>query len=208
MRQLTRLGVLLVAVLISQVVQAADGLVLLRDFLRETPSARLDFHQTALDEKGNVLTESGGRLWYERPAKFRMEYDKPEELLLVSDGETAWIYEPDLQQATTQPAATLIGDSVLFGVLSGGDWEALQTDYVLTAGLGGDWRWAIAEAKDDSQTVRRWRLAFSANDGQLRQVEITDSFGGIARLDVLSLTQESAVFTFTPPPGVDVVRGQ
>ena len=36
------------------------------------------------------------------PRLFRWEYVKPYPQLIVADGKTVWVYEPDLQQATVR----------------------------------------------------------------------------------------------------------
>lgn len=182
----------------------------LQIFLRDTPAAKIDFLQTSIDKDGAVLSENGGRMWYRRPGLFRIEYDKPDAMTVVADGVRAWVYEPDLQQVIVQPAAAFAGESALLRVLSSGDIAELEENYVLSATLGGEWQWVTAEAKVENQAVRLVRLAFT-DDNRLRRVELTDSFDGVARLDVIVLSRDDiapGVFEFAPPPGVEIVQGQ
>ena len=196
----------LLAVAVAETAPASDGLSLLQHFLQNTPAANLVFSQTVFGDDGEIQSSGAGRLWFERPAKFRLEYDSPEQLLLVSDGKLAWLYEPELQQAVVQTAQTAAAEAPLLRVLSDG-LESLRADYALTSGLGGEWRWAVAEAINERQSVRLLRLAFTPS-GELRRVEMTDAFGGVARLDIESFhpSVDGAKFTFIPPPGVDVAR--
>ncbi|MBU2545915.1 MAG: outer membrane lipoprotein chaperone LolA, partial [Gammaproteobacteria bacterium] len=46
------------------------------------------------------LQKSLGTLELQRPGKFRWEVTKPMRQLIVTDGKTVWIDEPDLQQVT------------------------------------------------------------------------------------------------------------
>ena len=185
-----------------------DGLSLLRRFLHNTPAVHIVFRQTALDDNGETLDETGGRFWHRRPHFFRMEYDPPDGIVMVSDGAQIWTYEPDLQQAIVRPAESAAGTSALLDLLSSGDLDSLRNTYILTSGAGGALRWAGAEARDEDQPVRAMRLGFSA-DGELVLMELKDSFGGTARLRVESIDRtvaDDSIFSFTPPAGTDIIR--
>lgn len=185
-----------------------DGASLLRAFLAKTPASKISFLQTAFDGKGGVVGESRGRFWHRRPHFFRMEYDPPDGIIVVSNGETVWTYERDLDQVIVQSAAALSGTSALLDVLASGDLSDLRADYILTSGIGGDLRWANAETRAGDQSIRRIRFGFAA-DGRLLRVELTDSFGGVASLkveSVLRTTPDDSLFRFVPPVGVDVIQ--
>ena len=185
-----------------------DGAELLDDFLKRTPHAKIIFRQTSLDNSGRELSANDGYFWYKRPNLFRMEYAPPQQLLMVSDGETTWTYEEDLNQVL-ENSARLTEDSALLAVLSSGSLAALDGKYILSYGVGGKWRWATAEARDPDQIIRLLRLGFSAADGELQRVELTDAFGGVARLDIASIERgemEDSIFIFAPPPNAEVVR--
>lgn len=189
---------------------AEDGATLLQQFLQETPSAKVTFHQTALDHRGNVVGESRGRFWHRRPRSFRMEYDPPDGIVMVSNGEQTWTYERDLDQVIIQSADVLAGASVLLDVLASGDLEDLRDSYLLASGTGGELRWAVAEAKTEEQAIQTMRLGF-APDGRLLRVELTDSFGSQAHLKIESVTPrvaDDAIFVFNPPIGADIVEEQ
>lgn len=193
---------------ISFAAAAEDGVSLLRQFLRDTTAAKITFQQTSLDGRGNVVGESRGRFWHRRPHFFRMEYDPPDGIVMVSDGATLWTYERDLQQVLVQSADATAGNSALLNVLASGDLSDLRDDYILSSGVGGDLRWANAETRAEDQTIRRMRLGFAA-DGRLLRVEMTDAFGGTAKLEVESVLRappDDSIFRFVPPEGVDIVR--
>jgi hypothetical protein len=42
---------------------------------------------------------------FQRPGKFRFNYTKPFEQLIVADGKTLWLYDADLNQVTQRPQA-------------------------------------------------------------------------------------------------------
>lgn len=188
-----------------------DGVSLLSDFLARTPQAAITFRQTSLDEEGQTLSQSDGRFWYKRPDLFRMEYEPPQQLLMISDGKTTWTYEADLNQVLKNPAQSISDQSVLLAVLSSGSLSALHGQYNVSSDIDGEQRWAVAEARDPQQTVRKLRLAFSADDGELQQAELTDAFGGIALLHILSVGRDNVdddLFRFLPPTGVEVIGNE
>lgn len=187
-----------------------DGETLFRRFLAESPSAKLIFRQTSFDADGREISELRGRFWYRRPGLFRVEYDPPEELVVVSDGEQNWTHQPDLNQVIVQPADSLSGASALLDVMASGDLAPLEGKYLFFSGLGGDLRWFNAEARETGQAIRRFRLAFSP-EGVLRRMELRDSFDNTAKLEIYSVSRKEfaegdSLFRFTPPVGADILR--
>ena len=67
---------------VGAAVFADDGELLLRKFWSQTPGARAEFRQRVYDSDGELLSSGGGKLWFARGGKFRVEYQSPEELLL------------------------------------------------------------------------------------------------------------------------------
>lgn len=65
---------------------ADDALKSLQRFFNQVDSYTAAFHQDRLDEGGKPVEESTGRLWIQRPNKFRWNYDKPYRQQIVGDG--------------------------------------------------------------------------------------------------------------------------
>src|SRR5689334_4293065 len=96
-----RVLVLLAALLLA-VPAFAGSIEKLNAFVKQTQSARSAFTQKVLDKSGKAIQSSSGVLAFSRPGKFRWEYRKPNEQLIVGDGERLWIYDPDLNQVTVK----------------------------------------------------------------------------------------------------------
>lgn len=189
--------------------RAETGVEFLQKFLQESPDARIVFDQTSLDADGNALSESRGRFWYRRPGLFRMEYDPPENIVMVADGNEVWTYEPDLSQVLVQSSDALSGASLLLDVMASGDLSDLRRGYTLASEDEDGLRWASAVARTRESAIRKMRLAFDPEDGALRRIELVDSFGNAADLEVFLVSRDrtdSSLFRFTPPAGVDIVR--
>lgn len=80
-------------------VQATNDL---QRFFNDVQSYTAKFSQVVLDESFNLLQESSGTLWIQRPDKFRWDYDIPFEQHIVGDGERIWVHDVELQQVTVR----------------------------------------------------------------------------------------------------------
>jgi outer membrane lipoprotein carrier protein len=184
---------------------AADGVVLLKQFVERTHAARGSFVQSIYRANGGRGEESGGEFVFQRPGKFRWTYARPYPQVLVGDGVKLWSYDPDLAQVTVKrmgdalggtPAAILAGDTDLnasFVLEDGGEANGLV--------------WAVATPKATDSSFARMKLGFDG--ARLVGMEIRDNFGQITILKFTAFEAnpaiDPAVFTFTPPAGVDVV---
>ena len=66
----------------------ADATQDLRRFFDEISSYSAGFEQVVYDEGGKEIDRSTGRLWIERPGRFRWEYSQPSEQIIVGTGES------------------------------------------------------------------------------------------------------------------------
>ena len=187
---------------------ATDVFALFTRLLAE-PAVTLRFRQISYNQDGSPLDDIGGSLSYLRPAQFRLEYDDSSYPLIVSDGETIWIYEEDLAQVVTQPLNTAPQNG-LIDVLAAGDINAINKDYTLSAGLGSSrLNWLNAEALHSNIDIRQFRLGF-ADDGVLREMYFTDHFDNTIRLTIdaieYKVNDADRSFAFSPQDGVEVIE--
>ena len=199
---------LTIAVIMTFMSASAEGTTPLEEFLQKTPSAKISFQQTSLDRDGKVVAETRGRFWYRRPHLFRMEYDPPESIVMVSNGEQTWTYEPDLQQVIIQSAENLAGASTLLDMLASGEIDGFERDYIIASKTEDGQHWINAESRVNEQSIRQMRLGFTLN-GDLNRIELSDSFGSTVHLNIQTVSrniQDESLFNFNPPIGVDIVR--
>lgn len=192
---------------LSAAKETPTGLESLRRFFNEVKRYTARFEQVVLDEERTPLQESKGRLWIERPNKFRWNYETPYKQQIVSDGERLWVYDEDLRQVTVRslkeglletPAALLAGKGVLE-----------ERFNVKDAGTENDIAWIELTPKDKESGFERARFGFVS--GRLRTFEIIDALGQMTRYTVSDALENQPIdparFSFTPPAGVDVVGG-
>lgn len=164
-----------------------------------------DFTQTIEDGNGKVLRSAGGKLYLQRPGKFRWDYTDPSEQLVLADGKRIWFYDKDLSQANVRDMdGTLAGTPA--SLLSGGVPVSSQFDISALPPSGGlQWYQLVPKHADtDFQLVR---IGFDR--GELRSMFLADKLGQVTQLSFSHASRNARfppdLFSFTPPPGVDVI---
>ena len=176
----------------------------LEESLAGLGSFRAEFRQTVTDSGGQQTESAEGTVALARPGKFRWDYRTPPQLI-VSDGVTVWLYDEDLAQVTVRPAAeALIGTPAL--LLSGR--ADFRSEFQVTDGGSEDGlAWSRLEPRDAESDFRELRVGIAA--GELRRMVLVDRLGQVTRLDFDRIERNPDLdptgFSFTPPPGVDVV---
>jgi outer membrane lipoprotein carrier protein len=178
----------------------------LRDFLGSTVSLSADFVQTRTGEGDAETQQASGRLRLQRPGLFRWDYVTPYEQLILADGERLWIYDPDLEQATVRPQAEALGNSPA-RLLSGGlDLDA-NFAVIETNRRDGGLDWVELRPRDGEEEFSEVHLGFSAQG--LASMVMIDNLGFTTSINFNNISKntqiDSDVFSFTPPPGVDVL---
>jgi len=106
----------------------ADAIGKLNNFIAHTRSAQASFTQEMLDKNGKRLQSASGTMQFVRPGKFRWEYRKPYEQIIVGDGKKFWMYDVDLNQVTEKKLDAALGSSPA-ALLSGSN--EIERDFVL-----------------------------------------------------------------------------
>ncbi len=200
MKRLAVLGLLVLAAAAQ-----ADAVDRLREFVRDVKSGRASFTQTVTAVDGVRKKTSSGSFEFARPDRFRFAYTKPFEQLIVADGQKVWIYDADLNQASSRRLAQALG-STPAALLAGGN---LEQDFVLAAQpSAGGLDWVLATPKATDGSFKSMRVGFKGKD--LSAVEIVDNFGQRSLLQFSAFAANAVVapeqFRFVPPAGADVVE--
>lgn len=164
------------------------------------------FSQQVFDPSGKLKETSSGRVALSAPRLFRWEYEKPYEQLVVADGKSVWVYDPDLQQVTKRPQGTEEANSPLAALI---DPSKLGRDYTVTeAGQEDGLDWLLLKPKAGSEaTFESARLGFGPSG--LARMQVIDALGQKTRI-VFDHWQRNPAFAantfrYTPGKGVDVV---
>jgi outer membrane lipoprotein carrier protein len=197
------LALLLLALSASQA--RADAVDTLREFVRDVKSGKSAFTQTVTANDGARKKVSSGQFEFLRPGRFRFAYTKPFEQLIVADGVKVWIYDADLNQASSRKLAKALGATPA-ALLAG---SSLDADFVLTPQPAKDGlEWALATPKAKDGAFQSMRVGFKGRE--LSAVEIVDSFGQRSFLQFTGFEPNVALdaerFRYTPPAGADVIE--
>lgn len=164
-----------------------------------------DFTQTIDDGHGKVLRSAAGKLYLQRPGKFRWDYSEPSEQLVLADGKQIWFYDKDLSQANVRDMDATLA-STPASLLSGNGAVSSQFDIKALPPSGGlEWFQLVPKKSDtDFQLVR---IGFEK--GELASMFLADKLGQVTQLTFTHTSRNAKfaddLFTFTPPTGVDVI---
>lgn len=186
-----------------QLAQADVGQV--ERYFKGLESLSADFVQTIYDEHGKTIEQASGRMYMERPRRFRWDYQRPYRQLVVADGTRVWLYDESLQQITVEPLDKALGATPL-ALLSGS--KALSKVFTIQPlQAQGQLSWYELRPHQPQQQLQFLRLGFF--DNQLRVLEMDDALQRRTRIALDHVERnpklDAALFHFTPPPGVDVV---
>lgn len=184
---------------------SALGSDVLDQFYKTTHTIAADFEQTVSSTDGKLIEQSQGHLKIKRPDKFFLEYTAPLEQKYISNGQTLWVFDAELEQVTIKPVDEGLGDSP--ALLISSDKDIRKNYQVKTLAAQPPLERVELTARNENMTFERVILGF--NKTILTEMLMYDSFNQVTRLKLSdikinqSFTQD--VFNFIPPEGVDVI---
>lgn len=196
---------LVLLMLMTAVSQAADSGDRLSALLEGMNAYSANFEQTTHDAQGTVKQRGKGQFILEQPGRFRWVVKEPFPQTIVSDGESVWVYDPDLEQvsidylderAAKTPAVLLSGSS-----------EEIRKHYRISNSRDTLKEMFILNPKDEGSLFTMLVLNFV--DDQLVEMQIEDSLGQFTKIVFtgVSLNPSLAKDTFSVsfPDYVDVL---
>ena len=188
----------------SQGAVAADAEGQLREFFDEMTSVSADFRQVVLDSDDRVLSVVTGRVRLLRPKYLSWIYDEPEPLVLAADGESFWVYDPVLEQATVRPFEEALAGTPLRLLFEAGPGKELRDIEFSRHQDGLDW---LVVRLPDTEAGDEWFIGL--RDGAIEHLQFRDDLGQRVHLRLLdlqvNLPLDAADFAYAPPPGADVL---
>jgi outer membrane lipoprotein carrier protein len=192
---------------------AQDLAARIQKFYETTKDLHARFEQTMETGVGKKRTATG-ELWLKKPGRMRWEYQKPERKLMVADGQSLWVYEPEDQQAFRQSlTSSSLPSSVSF--LWGQGRLADEFDVAIEkappAGVGGEGI-TVLKLVPKKATAQYRYLLFAVNDktGMVVETVIFDQQGGTNDMKFRDIELNKNVgddkFKFTPPVGTRILR--
>jgi len=183
----------------------ADAVDALKDFVREIKTGRASFSQTVSSLDGKRSKTSSGSFEFQRPNQFRFAYTKPFEQLIIGDGKKVWIFDPDLNQASSRKMDKALGATPA-ALLAG---TQLERDFELKAQpstQGIDW--VLATPRQVDGAMQSLKIGFKGRE--LAAIEVVDGFGQRSLLQFSAVATNLALaperFRFVLPAGADLIE--
>ena len=183
----------------------ADALQALKAFVTDVKSGSAQFSQTVSSPDGKKKKTSSGTFEFQRPNQFRFVYSKPFEQLIVGDGQKVWLYDPDLNQASSRKMDKALG-STPAALLAGANLERDFTLKALPSADGIDWVQATPHQANGG--LQSLKIGFRGPE--LAAVDMIDGFGQHSELQFSSVNANTPIpadhFRFVLPSGADLIE--
>ena len=199
---------------------STDALDALGQFLKQSNSGRAQFTQVvsspARADQAPRRKTSSGTFEFQKPQQFRFAYQKPFVQTMVSDGQSLWLYDADLNQVTVRKQSQLLGQTPAAFIASSGDLKALQAEFNLKAEPDAEGlQWVNATPKQSEGALQIIRVGLkpatsATTPPVLAVLEIVDGLGQSSRLSFqnfeVNLKLPADTFQFKTPTGAQVIR--
>ena len=204
-----RFARLLLPLLLSSCLYAQDNTIVRKvdDHYNHLASlrARYSEHYAGM---GMDRTETG-TLTLKKPGRMRWTYDQPTGKVFVLDGKFAWFYTPGDSQAQRIPAKQLDDLRSPLRFLLGHTQLAKELDNLAVEPVAGGFR-ITGVPKGMAQRLKQLSLNVTP-EGAITAMRLEEIDGAVTEFAFTAMQENAPVkdsdFTFTPPPGVDVVNG-
>ena len=172
-----------------------------------------NFLQTTIVESEDRRASASGIIAYQRPGKMRWEYQEPDPQLLVTDGDTLWLYDPLLENVTIQELAAVTDGTALAFLLGAGELtEDFTQRRMQKSLLDPDKSWEVLELvpKQEQSAIQLLQLGVDSATGALEALLFKDNSGSvrIIEFEALSYNVEFSkdFFRFEIPPDMEVIH--
>lgn len=189
---------------------AATVVARVQKYYDATKDLRAKFEQQ-LDSPSRAPSKASGELWLKKPGKMRWDYAKPEKKLMVSDGSTLWVYQPDDEQAYRQDLrGNALPAQVSFLLGEGKLDKEFDASLTKIDGVGPDELALKMVPKVGTTAYRYLVFVVDGKSGQVKQTIIYGQDGSTNKLSFVDVQQNKGVddgkFKFSPPSGTHILK--
>ncbi|MCV6637972.1 outer membrane lipoprotein chaperone LolA [Candidatus Albibeggiatoa sp. nov. NOAA] len=195
--------ILLLGLLLSTNLYAQQDLAV---FLRDLSTLQADFVQRLYADTGELLEETEGQMYIQRPDYFRWAYQVPYQQLIVADGKLVWIYDEDLEQVTIKDFDTALGKTPAL-LLSSSQPRVEQDFNVSKLDSQSEYTRLQLEPKEEDAPFEK--IILTLNGQALRGLDLVDNLGQTTTMHFKNMQRnqklDKALFQFVPPEHVDII---
>ncbi len=174
----------------------------LRSKLNKYQQFSANFHQQVIDNKGREIQQATGLMKMRQPNQFNWVTNEPDESVVVSDGDSVWIYNPFVEQVTALSLNSTMAQSPLWLIANQSDeaWSSFNVEKVSDKSQS-----YIVIPKDPKNITRQITMTFNKN--AIDNLVIEDSQGQISTFTFTQFDYLTPIdntnFTFELPVDVD-----
>ena len=177
---------------------------LLDNFFNDLKTLSANFVQTVRNSQLNATEKAEGKLWIQRPGKFRWNYETPYWQEIVSNGKKIWVYDADLEQVTVKKIDMTLGNTP--ALLLSNDRPIDESFIINSVSSSMSINEVELIPKDSDAGFKRIFLLFSG--GTIKEMQMEDNLGQTTLMVFHDLKRNSslddALFQFVPPKGADI----
>ena len=175
----------------------------LQQLLQPISSLSAQFEQQTIDANGIEIQRATGQLQLAQPYKLHWVVSEPMPQQLISDGQTLWLYDEDLEQVIVQSVDSSLNSTPI--MLFSGDLQRLNLSYSVLQTSKGVFELTPVQNESLFASIR-----LNFNDKIPTSLVMTDNLGQITRINLTSVSVNREIpedlFTFKIPDGADVIR--
>jgi outer membrane lipoprotein carrier protein len=171
------------------------------------------FRQESRLKAAGASDSAAGWMYFQKPCRMRWQYETPPEQKkeIVSDGRLVWMYMPDDGIVMVYKLDQVLRSDLVMRFFSG--IGRFQKDFTISwqrpPQPGASYVINLYPKKSQPE-LTRLTLTINPNTYLVEKLDFTNALGEETNFDFTQVKLEvplgSSFFTFTPPPGVQVVR--
>ena len=176
----------------------------LSNLLNKTIAFSGQFSQSVYDNKSQLIEEANGEVVFKKPHFFKWIYQAPHQNQIIGDGETVYIYDPDLSQVIMSKFSQSKNNNpanIFF-------LNNIEEYFKVTKILIEDEIWYRCESK--SKDIDYQSIEISFNEDKIQGMRVVDGLQNKIIINFLNILQnpniDEASFLFNVPDNVEVIR--
>ena len=186
----------------------ADDVITKIENRYSVPGFSARFIQESTLKAMEITDVATGKMFVKRPGMMRWEYEKPEKQIVVTDGESLWIYRPGDNQVMVGKAPEFFGAGKGATFLS--DIRIIRRNFsVSIASDKDDYVMLNLMPKQKKADVAKIYLSISKKNYEISRIGINNSYGDETIIDLFDsqfVTSPDSAFSFTIPKGAEVIK--
>jgi outer membrane lipoprotein carrier protein len=172
------------------------------------PGFTARFVQESTLKAMDIKDVAAGKIFVKRPGMMRWEYEKPEKQFVITDGESLWIYRPEINQVMVGKSPEFFGAGKGAGFLS--DIKIIRRNFAVSIKKNKEDYFVIRLVpKEKRADLAEVMLSVSKRSFEISRIGIYNAYGDETVIDLFDsrfVDSPGSIFIFKIPQGVEIIR--